>query len=113
MSKIQLPKGFKAITGGGNSWRPEKPGDQIQGLYVGSKSVHQEAQKVNGRKIPARDVNVHTIKTKNGEIGVWESGGLRALGKLKKGQKVCVVYAGKKTIKGQSNPMREFIVGVS
>lgn len=104
----QLPKGFKAISGGGNSWKPAKPGDSIEGIMAGSKVVSLPK---NGR-IPARDVNVYSIKQKSGEaIDVWESGGLKALAKIKKGKPVFIAFVGMKKIKGQSQPMREYLVG--
>lgn len=103
----QLPKGFTAISRGGDSWKPEKPGDSVIGKMVGVKTVDLPK---NGR-IPARTLNVYSIETKEGVRSVWESGGLKALAEVKKGAQVAIVFVGLKKIKGQTNPMREFVVG--
>lgn len=104
--KVQLPKGWKAITGGGNSWKPAKSGESIEGVMLGSKVVSLPK---NGR-IPARDVNVYTVKTKDADVDVWQSGGLKALEKIKKGKPVYIQFLGMKKIKGQAQPMREYLV---
>lgn len=103
-----LPKGFTAISFGGQSWKPEKPGDQIIGKLTGVKSVDLPK---NGR-IPARTVAVYSLTTDEGARDVWESGGLKALANVKKGQTVCIVFLGMKKLKGQANPMRDYAVGV-
>lgn len=102
----QLPKGFTAITSGGNSWKPDKPGESIEGIMVGVKVVTIPKK---GRQ-PERDCNVYKIKTKNGDVDVWESAGLRALANIKKGKPVYIAYVGKKKIPGQQQPMRDFVV---
>lgn len=106
--KPQLPAGFKVISGGGNSWRPEKIGDSIMGKFVKSKVVTMEKK----GKIPARDVNVYSIETKEGLRDVWQSGGLGALALVKKGQQVFIQFIGKKVITKGQQPMREFVVAV-
>lgn len=102
----QLPAGFKAISGGGNSWKPAKKGESITGVMGKAKVVSLPK---NGR-IPARDVNVYNITTKDGSVDVWESGGLKALAKIKKGKPVYIQFIGMKKIKGQAQPMREYVV---
>jgi hypothetical protein len=105
--KFELPKGYKSITGG-SSWKPDKPGDFIEGIYNGKKELHMEKR---GR-IPARDVNLHHIKQSDGSvIDIFQSGGLKALESLKKGTKVFIQYVGKRVITKGQQPMREFIVG--
>lgn len=106
--KPQLPAGFKAISGGGNSWKPEKPGESIMGKFLKVKTVHLEKK----GKIAARDVQVYTIETKDGQRDVWQSAGLKALELVKKGQQVYVQYVGKKVIAKGQQPMREFVVAV-
>lgn len=106
--KVALPAGFKAIGGLGQSWKPAKPGDTLQGVLKAVKKVNLPKK----GKIPARTVPVYTIGTKDGDIQVWESAGLRALGTVKKGKTVAVVFLGKKKIPGQAQPMRDFAVGV-
>jgi hypothetical protein len=104
----QLPKGFKAITGGGDSWKPEKKGASIQGVLSAVKSVHFDKK----GKMAARDVNVYTIRTKDGDLSVWDSAGLRALANVKKGREVFVQYLGLKQIGKGRNPMRDYLVAV-
>lgn len=106
--KPQLPAGFKAISGFGNSWKPEKIGASIMGKLTKVKSVHLEKK----GKIPARDVSVYTIETKDGNQDVWESGGLKALTLVKKGQQVFIQFIGKRVIAKGQQPMREFVVAV-
>jgi hypothetical protein len=104
---FELPKGYKSISGG-SSWKPDKPGDLIEGTYKGLKVLNMPKK---GR-IPARDVNLHSITQKDGSaIDIFQSGGLKALESLKKGQKVFIQYVGKKVITKGQQPMREFIVG--
>jgi hypothetical protein len=104
---FDLPKGYKSITGG-SSWKPDKPGDFIEGKYKGAKVLEMPKR---GR-IPARDVNLHSITQKDGTaIDIFQSGGLKALESLKKGQQVFIQYVGKKVITKGQQPMREFIVG--
>lgn len=102
----QLPTGFKAISGGGNSWKPAKKGEAIQGVMIGVKTITMPKK----GKQPARDVNLYTIRTKDADLGVFESGGLRALAKIKKGKQVYIQFLGMKKIPGQVQPMREYVV---
>lgn len=107
LKKVTLPKGFKAITGGGgDSWKPEKAGATLHGVMAGSKSVHFEKK---GNQ-PARDVNIYTIRTKEGDVNVWASAGLSALEKIKKGKEVFIQYLGLKKMGKGKNPMRDYIV---
>lgn len=104
--KPQLPAGFKAISGFGSSWRPEKIGETLLGVMQKVKVLHMEKK----GKIPARDVNIYTIETKDGAKDVFESGGLKALALVKKGKPVFIQYIGQRVItKGQA-PMREYVV---
>lgn len=106
--KVSLPAGFKAIGGfGGDSWQPKKPGDTVQGKFVGTKKV--KVPKKGKREGYER--NLHTIATKTGDVQVWQSAGLRALESVKKGTQVAIVYLGKKKIPGQVQPMRDYAVG--
>lgn len=105
--KPQLPAGFKAITGGGgDSWKPTKKGESILGTMAGVKSVHFEKE----GKRAARDVNIYTVKTKEGDLNVWESAGLRALAKIKKGKAVFIQYLGDRVMKKGQSAMHEYVV---
>lgn len=109
-AKVQLPSGFKAIQGGGDfapSWDWKKH-PVIEGIMQGIRAVKLPKK----GKIPAREVHVYTIRTKDGDVGVWESAGLRALNQVKKGKQVAIAYLGQKRIKGRPQPMRDFVVGV-
>jgi hypothetical protein len=103
---VELPKGFKAISAGGDSWHPKKVGDSITGVLVGVKEVKFPAEK-RGTKIvrPARSVKVYNIKTATGDMGVWGSAGLKALAEVKKGKRVFIHFDGMGRAKpGQSAP---------
>lgn len=104
--KVTLPKGFKAITGGGDSWKPTKKGAAIQGVLSGVKTIHQEKR----GKMPARDITLYTIKTKEGDVNVWGSAGLRALENVRKGKEVYIQYLGEKDVGKGKNPMRDYMV---
>lgn len=110
--RFQLPKGYKAIEGGGSSWKTEKKGDHIEGKMAKVKSIRMPAR---GKKGTAsyqapRDVNLYTIETKDGPVSLFQSAGLKALESVKKGQSVFIQYIGKRVITKGQNPMREFIV---
>lgn len=106
--KPQLPKGFKALEGGGKFWSGQKPGDQITGKLVKSTVKHFPKG-----KYPARDANVYILHTADGrDVEVTQSGGLNAMEQVKKGQTVCIVFLGMKKLKGRREPMREYAVGV-
>lgn len=105
-SKIQLPAGFKAVSAGGDSWKPEDVGASITGILHSVKSVHFDEEK-KGKKVTqeARDVNVYTIRTKAGDVQVWQSAGLKALADIKKGKQVFIRFDGMGTAKkGRSAP---------
>lgn len=105
---FQLPKGFKAIEGGGKFWSGQKPGDSITGKLVKVSVKHFPKG-----KFPARDANVYILHTSDGrDVEVTQSGGLNCLEKAKKGQTVCIVFIGMKKLKGRREPMREYIAGV-
>ena len=110
--RFSLPKGYKAIEGGGNAWRTEKKGDSIEGKLLKVKSIHMAAQ---GKKNTpsfraARDVNLYSIETANGVVNVFQSAGLKALESVKKGHSVFIQYIGSRVIKKGQAPMREYIV---
>lgn len=108
MSSIKLPAGFKAISGLGEAWKPQKTGESLQGILRNVRTV--KVPKKGNR--PAREVPIYTIQTAHGDTDVWHSAGLRALASVKKGQRVHLIYLGKRKIPGQVNPMRDFMVGV-
>ena len=104
--KVELPAGFKAISAGGDSWKPEKVGASITGVMTGVKQVHFPEEK-KGKKVTreARDVNIYTIRTKDGDVNVWQSAGLKALAEVKKGKQVYIRFDGMGKAKpGQSAP---------
>lgn len=106
--KVQLPKGFTAITGGGNShdFKKEKT---LQGVLVGVKKVTQ-----NKGKKDERTVRLAIIRKADGtETAVWESAGNRALFDVKKGKKVFIALVGMKKLPGRKQPMKDFVVAVA
>jgi hypothetical protein len=101
-----LPKGFKPIEHLGSFWSGQKPGDTIQGKYLGHKVKHFPKG-----KYPARDANIHTLDVKGKKIEITQSGGLGALEEVKKGQTVWIAYMGQKKLPGKKS-MREYTVAV-
>lgn len=102
----KLPAGFKAISGIGGGWKPDKPGATVQGILVRVKVVKLPKK----GKDPARDWKIYILKTKDGEVEIGESAGVRSLGQVKKGREVYIEYLGKKKIGGGRQPMRDFLV---
>lgn len=104
--KVALPKGFTAITGGGNSWDFKK-----------QKTLQGVLKKIEGpfksKQYKDKEFRVARIETKDGEVSVFERAGTRALFDLKKGSKVFIGYVGKKKIPGRKEPMEEFIVATA
>jgi hypothetical protein len=108
--KVELPKGFKAITGSGDfapNWDFEKQ-PLIEGVLKAVRAVTQ-----NKGKKDEREVNVYTITTKGGDLTVWESTALRALQDVKKGKRVAIAFQGFRKLKGRPQPMKDFTVGVA
>jgi hypothetical protein len=104
--EVKLPSGFKAIEHIGSFWKGREPGDTLEGVMKSRKVKHFPK---NG-KYKARDANVFIITTKDGrDIEVTQSGGLGALGDVKKGQKVFIGFVGMKKLAGKT-AMREYIV---
>jgi|SRR5579863_3069338 len=110
--RFALPKGYKAIEGGGNAWKTDKKGDSIEGKLIKVKVVHMPAQ--GKKKTPSyrapRDVNLYSIETASGVVNVFQSAGLKALESVKKGASVFIQYIGSRVIKKGQAPMREYIV---
>lgn len=110
---VALPAGFKAINTRGDSWPGQnaKAGVSIQGIMHAVKTVHFDEEK-KGKKVvrEARDVPVYTIRTKEGDVQIWESAGLKALAEVKKGKPVYVRYDGMGKAKPGKNPPRLYTV---
>lgn len=105
----QLPKGFKAITGGGGNSVEWKKGLVVTGNVVEIKVI----PKKNPKKGEDPNMRLMVIKTKDGDVGVWEKAGLRALFDVaKKGKAVYIEHIGMgKAKKGESAP-NLFIAGI-
>lgn len=110
--KAKLPAGYKAIEGGGSSWKTDKKGDSIEGKLLKVKVVHMPARGKKGTSNfqSARDVNLYSIETRDGVVNVFQSAGLKALESVKKGKSVFIKYIGARVITKGQNPMREYIV---
>ena len=102
----ELPKGYKAITGGG-SWKyKELP--LLEGVLIKFGSTPSKFSKKKG------DVQRFAIiATGDGDVTVWESAGTRALFDVKPKKKVCIAYRGEVKIKGRKQSMHDFVVGVA
>jgi len=54
-----------------------------------------------------------TVKTDKETVAVWESAALRALfDEVEPGAEIFIQYKGEKKIKGQKNPMHDFVAGI-
>lgn len=107
--KVAVPAGFKAISNmGGDAWKPTKAGASIQGVMGGTKTVQVERKE--GKKKVKVDAHIYTIITKDGDVQVWESAGLKSLSTVKKGKQVFIQYIGQRVITKGQNPMREYLV---
>ena len=101
--KVELPKGFKAITGGGfHTWDFEAE-PVIQGSIV---KFGETPSKYKGK--PPQKYCV--ISTTKGERTVWESAALAPLFDCKKGKEVFISFDGRKKIPGRDKPMKLFTV---
>lgn len=102
--KVSLPKGFTSIGGQGETWRPTKRGASITGTLAGVRVVKVERKR--GGKLVKEPCKVYTVRDSDGgEIQLWQSAGLRAMERVKKGQKVFIRFDGMgKAKKGQNAP---------
>lgn len=104
--KPVLPSGFKAISARSDSWVPVKKGESIQGVLVASKIVSFPKQ---GKKA-ARDVPVYTITTKDGDVSVWGSAGLKALASVKKKTQIYIEFIGMGKAKPGQSPPKLYVI---
>lgn len=109
---VELPKGFRAITGGGDfapSWDYVKQ-REITGAVVKFGEVPSRFKKGETQK------NL-TVKTASGEYTIWESAGTRPFfdpaNKVKKGTKIHCTFTGLLKIKGRKEPMKQFLCGIA
>jgi hypothetical protein len=109
---LQLPSGFKAISGGGmaQTWDYMR-----QKTLVGTiKSFHTVASSYKDDKGKPKKQRNAVVEQKGGEqVTVWESAGTRPVFDLKKGAKIAIVFRGLVKIKGRKEPMKDFQVGVA
>lgn len=106
----QLPKGFKPISGGNNGTSVEwKKGVVVTGNVLEVKTI----DKKNPKKGEDPTTRLMRVKTKDGEVTVWEKSALRSLfDTAKKGKVVYIEHIGMgKAKKGQSAP-NLFIAGI-
>jgi len=104
-TKGTLPKGFKVL--GGGAWSPAKVGDSITGKMFKSESVTQK----NMQTGKPEQRTVYTIHSTDGEVlKVWESAGLKALQRVKKGAPVYIEFIGMGEKKKGRNPARLYLV---
>lgn len=108
---IELPKGFRAISGGGDfapTWD-----------YMREKSITGVVQSFG--EVPSRfkkgEVQRNlVIKTADGERTIWESAGTRPFfdkaNKVKKGTAIVCTFTGLLKIKGRKEPMKQFLCGI-
>ncbi len=107
-SKSKLPKGFKVISGFGDSWHPTKAGASLIGKMVGKELIKWKDKKTGEKK----QANKYEIATDAGSEFVFESAGLRALSQVKKGQRVAITFLGVKKL-GGGRRLNEYEIGVA
>jgi len=106
----QLPKGFKPISGGGGNSVEWKKGLVVTGNVLEIKVIEKKGPLRKGEDPTTR---LMRVKTKDGEVTVWEKSALRGLfDSAKKGKLVYIEHIGMgKAKKGQSAP-NLFIAGM-
>ena len=82
-------------------WKPTKPGDAIEGRYVGRRT----------RRGAWGDFEVFTVRESNGSV--WDVSGARlfrlfSYAALREGEEVRVLFRGESKVKGRKTPMRDF-----
>lgn len=100
---VQLPKGFKPITGGGGDSVDWTKTPIVQGNVIEVKTI----EKKNPKKGEDPTTRLMRIKTKEGaEVTVWEKAALKGLFEVaKKGKAVFIQHLGMGVAKkGQSAP---------
>lgn len=105
----QLPKGFKAITGGGGDSVDWKKTKIVTGVVLEIKEI----EKKNPKKGENPTMRLMRIKTKDGEVSVWEKAGIKALFDVaKKGKHVHIQHVGMAKAKKGQSPANLFIAGM-
>lgn len=109
---VELPKGFRPITGGGDfaqSWDYMKQ-KEITGKVISFGEVPSKYKKGETQK------NM-VVETSDGPRTIWESAGTRPFfdpdNKVKKGTKIHCTFAGLLKIKGRKEPMKQFLCGIA
>lgn len=104
-SKNALPRGFKAVSGFGESWPGQEPkvGVELQGTITGFDTFKAPPKK--GEK-KGREVGIARIEADDGKMySVWESSGLRPLFACEEGAEVYLRFDGMgRAKKGQNAP---------
>lgn len=98
-SAKSLPKGYKALTGFGDSWPGQKPkkGATLEGKILKFDATKQTRQEKQGKKTVEKKVTVKICriqKADGSETSVWESAGMKPLFALKKGTSVFIRFEG-------------------
>ena len=109
-ARLALPKGFTSVGGFGESWKPTRKGESIQGVILGFKKVKKKSPKKGEDPF----FSIVTLKTDLGEMQIFKSAMLAALFALKKGAKVYVRFDGVgKAFKKGHNAPRNYTVAVA
>lgn len=109
--ETQLPKGFTAITGFGESWPSDKTkvGDMLQGTLIEYDEITTTR---DGKKTQVQQAK---IETKDGKVfTIWESAGLRSLFEDDDYTdcEIAIIYDGLGKKKPGQNPPRLYRIGV-
>lgn len=103
-----LPKGYEAIGGFSESWKPEKAGDSIEGTVSGFRDV----EVTRGKKKEAS--RIMEIECKDGKTrSVWHSAGLNSLfERAEEGSQVYIRFEGMGKAKRGQNAPRLYTCGI-
>ncbi len=107
--KTELPKGFQAISGFGQSWPNDdtKKGDMIVGAIIEFDEVDvkrgKKTETVQNMKLESKEGVVYTL---------WESAGLRPLFDYEEGSEVAIIFDGMGKAKAGQNAPRLYRLGV-
>lgn len=104
---FDIPSGYKITsTNFAPPWEYKK-NTTLEGEVIEIKDVKK------GGKIK-KDTRIMTVRNGSGDpVAVWESSALRVLfDQAEEGSEVFIKYHGEKKVKGQKNPMHDFVAAI-
>lgn len=104
---FDIPEGYKITSTNFAAPWDYKKNNILEGEVVEIKEVKK------GGKIK-KDTRIMTVQNGSGEpVAVWESSALRVLfDQVEEGSEIFIKYRGERKVKGQKNPMHDFVAGI-